>query len=153
VQQAFSTQSHRNPDDLFKARFNADVYASYEQMLEIARGENGDVTAIDVRPAQLFNGLVPDNASAEMKSVLCASFSSRLLPVMYGHIKNTINLPINTIIDPATKCLFDKATLTALFPTGQQPLVCSCMTGYRASAMALAAHVAGRNVRVYDGLC
>jgi thiosulfate/3-mercaptopyruvate sulfurtransferase len=138
---------------LFKARFNADVYVSYEQMLEIARGENGNVTAIDVRPAQLFNGQMPDNASADMKSVLCASFSSRLLPVMYGHIKNTMNLPINTIIDPATKCLFDKATLTALLPTGQQPLVCSCMTGMTACGMALAAHASGRNVRVYDGSC
>jgi len=69
VQQAFNNQSHHSSDDLFTARFNADVYVSYEQMLQIARGENRDATVVDVRPAQLFNGQVPDNASADMKGV------------------------------------------------------------------------------------
>lgn len=102
--------------------------------------DSGDAQILDARSAGRFAGTDPEPRPE------CRS----------GHIPGSLNLPFNTLIDPATATVLAQNELSArLAASGidpDRPVITSCGSGITACVLALAMHLTGKDdVAVYDG--
>ncbi len=123
----------------FTARQNNFLVRSVDQVL--ANVENGKEQVIDVRSPGRFNG-----SEAEPRAGLRS-----------GHIPNSINIPIPSVMDPSKdftvrpptdlQAAFDEAGLDP-----KRPLVASCGSGVTACVAGLGLYLLGhKEVAIYDG--
>ncbi|XP_060063980.1 3-mercaptopyruvate sulfurtransferase-like [Ylistrum balloti] len=72
-----------------------------------------------------------------------------------GHIVGSVNIPYKSIIDPDTKDVKNPDDLKAMFAEVkidlEKPIVATCGSGVTACCLALAGHLCGKDISVYDG--
>ena len=125
-------------DTSFKAAFNPAMVRSLDDVR--ANLDTGAAQVLDARSAGRFAAAEPEPRPE------CRS----------GHIPGSLNLPFNTLIDPATSTIRPAAELSAsLAKAGidsARPVVTTCGSGITACVLALAMHLTGKDdVAIYDG--
>lgn len=117
------------------APFNANMVCKMQNVIDAS--DNTNPIIIDARPADRFNGKLPE-PRANMRS---------------GHIPNSVNLPCSSLVDKDG--LFkSKDELEILFQTMMKApkIITTCGSGVTACALSLALyHIGHKNVSVYDG--
>lgn len=133
-----TTTPPRGPDapGIFTAAFRPQLVRGKADMIAaLARPES---RIVDARAPQRFTGAAPEPRPG----------------LRSGHIPTSINLPFNTLLDPATGRLKDEDALadaTAHLST-ETEIISTCGSGVTACVLALALHTLGRtDVAVYDG--
>lgn len=126
------------PNTTFSATFNAAMIRSLDDVR--ANIGSGVAQVLDARSAGRFAGIDPEPRPE------CRS----------GHIPGSLNLPFNTLIDPATATVLPPDQLSArLAASGidrDRPVITSCGSGITACVLALGMHLTGKDdVAVYDG--
>jgi thiosulfate/3-mercaptopyruvate sulfurtransferase len=123
-------------------RFTPKLDRRWVRTLDVIRAniDSGKDTVIDARSAGRFAAAEPEPRPG----------------LRGGHIPNSLNLPFQRVIDPASGTLLPPADLTLTFAEagleGEKPAVFTCGSGLTASILALALHRLGREpVAVYDG--
>lgn len=126
------------PNVEFTAVFDPATIRSLDDVR--ANIDSGDAQILDARSAGRFAGIDPEPRPE------CRS----------GHIPGSLNLPFNTLIDPATATVRPlnelSARLAASGIDAARPVITSCGSGITACVLALAMHLTGKeDVAVYDG--
>ncbi len=135
---ALSADAAEIGDTSFKAGFNPAMVRSLDDVR--ANLDTGAAQVLDARSAGRFAAAEPEPRPE------CRS----------GHIPGSLNLPFNTLIDPATSTIRPAAELSAsLAEAGidsARPVVTTCGSGITACVLALAMHLTGKDdVAIYDG--
>ena len=135
---ALSADAAEIGDTSFKADFNPAMVRSLDDVR--ANLDTGAAQVLDARSAGRFAAAEPEPRPE------CRS----------GHIPGSLNLPFNTLIDPATSTIRPAAELSAsLAEAGidsARPVVTTCGSGITACVLALAMHLTGKDdVAIYDG--
>ncbi len=135
---ALSADAAEIGDTSFKAGFNPAMVRSLDDVR--ANLDTGAAQVLDARSAGRFAAAEPEPRPE------CRS----------GHIPGSLNLPFNTLIDPATSTIRPAAELSAsLAKAGidcARPVVTTCGSGITACVLALAMHLTGKDdVAIYDG--
>ena len=126
------------PNVEFTAVFDPAMIRSLDDVQ--ANIQSGAAQMLDARSAGRFAGIDPEPRPE------CRS----------GHIPGSLNLPFNTLIDPATATVLPKKELSARLAAAgidpERPVITSCGSGITACVLALAMHLTGKeDVAVYDG--
>jgi len=135
---ALSADAAEIGDTSFKAGFIPAMVRSLDDFR--ANLDTGAAQVLDARSAGRFAAAEPEPRPE------CRS----------GHIPGSLNLPFNTLIDPATSTIRPAAELSAsLAKAGidsARPVVTTCGSGITACVLALAMHLTGKDdVAIYDG--
>ena len=135
---ALSADAAEIGDTSFKAGFIPAMVRSLDDVR--ANLDTGAAQVLDARSAGRFAAAEPEPRPE------CRS----------GHIPGSLNLPFNTLIDPATSTIRPAAELSAsLAKAGidcARPVVTTCGSGITACVLALAMHLTGKDdVAIYDG--
>jgi thiosulfate/3-mercaptopyruvate sulfurtransferase len=135
---ALSADAAEIGDTSFKAGFIPAMVRSLDDVR--ANLDTGAAQVLDARSAGRFAAAEPEPRPE------CRS----------GHIPGSLNLPFNTLIDPATSTIRPAAELSAsLAEAGidsARPVVTTCGSGITACVLALAMHLTGKDdVAIYDG--
>jgi thiosulfate/3-mercaptopyruvate sulfurtransferase len=122
----------------FAARFRPELVRAKAQLE--ANVSSGAEQVLDARAAGRFAGTAPEPRAG----------------LRGGHIPGSRNLPVDRLVDPATKTVLPPDRLAALFREAgidsARPVVTTCGSGITASALAFALFLAGnRDAAVYDG--
>lgn len=116
----------------FKALFNADMLASFEQVRQAVDAR--DHRILDVRSPQRFAG-----SGAEPRPGMAA-----------GHMPGASNLFFQTLMDE--QGLMDISRIPESLRTeAAEPVITTCGSGVTACILTLALHLNGVQARVYDG--
>ena len=99
------------------------------------------IQIVDARPPERFQGLLPEPRKGVRK----------------GHIPNSINIPITSIINKSDNCLKSKNEIKKTFhdlgiTNSETQLVMTCGSGVTACGLAIAAQIIGfKKIKIYDG--
>ncbi len=110
-----------------------------DQTAVLAASADG-LQIVDARPRERFSGAMPEPRAGLRR----------------GHIPGSVNVPVSTLTDPATKAFLDDDALRARFSsagvTPDRPVIATCGSGVTAAGVAFGLHLLGaRDVSVYDG--
>ena len=131
------------PQKNIKSQYNAKLnYSNIRKFEDIKNNEiNQKFKLIDARPSGRFNGIDPEPRTE----------------IISGNIKNSINIPFSSLIDPKTGCFKNKEELKKIFEKNQinekDEIVFSCGSGVAACVVGLAYKSITNedNFNVFDG--
>ncbi|OWF52524.1 3-mercaptopyruvate sulfurtransferase-like [Mizuhopecten yessoensis] len=121
----------------YSASINKSMLKSFD---DIARNiENREFQLVDARGTGRFYGTTAEPRKGMPR----------------GHIVGSVSIPYSSIIDPETKQVKNPADLKRMFTDGkidlEKPVTATCGSGVTACCLALAGHLCGRDIPVYDG--
>lgn len=126
------------PATTYRARFNPALLRNLDQMMTNVQTQSEQV--VDARSPERFHANDPEPRSG----------------LRQGHIPGSLNLPYRQILDPNTRTVKSRESLTARFDAAgvdwDKPLVVSCGSGVSACVVAFGLYLLGnREVAIYDG--
>lgn len=123
------------PKGRFEPNFRPGLFTTTEAIVKNLAAPG--FTVVDARDARRYAGDVSEPRPG----------------VEAGHIPGAVNVPFNTLIDPASGAMLKGAALQkALAPVGDKPVAVSCGSGVTACVIALGLHELGRkDAAIYGG--
>ena len=121
-------------------KINYDLYETLDGILENLNFNHGNII-IDARGEERFYGKVEEPRKGVRK----------------GHIPNSINIPITSLINKSDNCLKSKNAIKKTFhdlgiTNSEAQLVMTCGSGVTACGLAIAAQMIGfKKIKIYDG--
>ncbi len=127
-----------HPETTYRARLNPALLRNLDQMRTNVQTRKEQV--VDARSAERFHARDPEPRS-ELRQ---------------GHIPGSLNFPYRQILDPNTRTVKPRESLTARFDAAgvewDKPLVVSCGSGVSACVVAFGLFLLGnQEVAIYDG--
>ena len=121
-------------------KINYDLYETLDGILDNLNFHHGNII-IDARGEERFYGKVEEPRKGVRK----------------GHIPNSINIPITSLINKSDNCLKSKNAIKKTFhdlgiTNSETQLVMTCGSGVTACGLAIAAQMIGfKKIKIYDG--
>lgn len=125
------------PKQSYSASLNKSMVKSFEDI--VRNIEDKKFQLVDARGSGRFYATDPEPETGAPR----------------GHIVGSVNIPYSSIIDPETKDVMNTMDLKKMFDDVdidlEKPITATCGSGVTACCLALAGHLCGKDIAVYDG--